>query len=417
MCGRLVGTIGPSSAAEPRHLVLGRQFMAQASGKGNFFVPLGGINFLAGRVDERTSSVFLDLGNAITTSAPGGALNDLGDLSLGVYSPLATPGNPAGSVLPLATIPSQGPGGYATSGWYDRTAGVVVLRLTSAQIAAVRGAPLVLSSASGSSALISEWTSGAFVRADNFVYRMSPGDNTRVAVYATQWGRPLAGTKVAFTADASQLQPGNYVNPNQVPPVATPSQALEFNASATTDETGKAFMAASASDPGNPRQFIDGQVYGVRPALADPQYTGPDNQWNFVSFLLWDAFNPPQPLSWYGAMQPIFQQYANLYPVMQRFLDLSSYEQVCANVPLLQLAFGLDPTNPNSMPVTRDLSPAKRMAILAFLANPILGTPPTVAKSAPAATPAAAPAPSRGRGGKAEAAARRVIVTRKAQST
>jgi hypothetical protein len=324
-------------------------------------------------------------------------------------------------VLPLGTIKATGPGGYASDPtWYGRTAGVVALSLTSAQVAAAAGAPLALSSATAETTTqITEWTSGAFVRADAFVFRVSPGDTLQVPVYASQWGRPLAGAQIGFVADPSQLQPGNYINPQDVPPVATPPGALEFNRTAVTDASGKALLALTASDPGNPRGFIDGQVYGVRPGFTDAQFTGPVNQWNFISFLLWDAFNPPQPVTWYGGVQPIFQQYANLYPVMKRFLDLANYQEVCANVRLLQLAFGLNPGDPNSMPVTRDLSPAKRNAILAFLANPLLGTPPatTGVRSAAAPAPAAAPQAARGRGGKAEAAARRVAVVRKAHSS
>jgi hypothetical protein len=424
MCGRLVGSIGPASAAEPRHLVLGRQFMAQSSPQGNFFTPVGGINFFAGRVDETTSSLLLDLGNALSTSAPGGALNDLGDLVLGVYSPLATPPDPAGTVLQLTTIAAGGAGGYASDPtWYPRTAGVVVVPLTAAQLAAVGRAPLVLFSGTGSTTFISEWTSGAFLRADGFVFRLSPGETLQAPVYATKWGQPLAGAQISFVPDPSQLQPANYINPHDVPPVATPLSALEFNRSAVTDQQGRAILNITAGDPANPRGFIDGQVYGIRPGFADAQYSGPQNQWNFISLLVWDAFAPQEPVTWHGALAPIFQQYANLYPVMQRFLDLSSYEQVCANVRLLQLAFGLDPANPNSMPVTRDLSPAKRRVILKWLANPLLGSPRPSETPTPAAGirtttgPMATQPPMKGRGGKAEAAARRVIVTQKPPSS
>jgi hypothetical protein len=419
MCGRIAGTIGPASVVEPHQMVLGRHFMAKAAAGGNFFKPAGGINFFAGCVDEKTSSIFLDLGNALTTSSPGGSPNNVGDLTLGAYNPIATPGNPAGTVLPLGTISAHGTNGYASDPkWYSRTAGIVVLSLTGPQLALVESASLVLSSANGS--MIAEWTSGAFVRADQFVFRMSPGDRVEIAVFATQWGRPLVGANVSFVADPSQLQPSNMINPNDIPPVATPSSALSFNGSAITDKTGKAILEVEASDPQNPRGFIDGQVYGIRPGLTDAQYTtGPVNQWDFVSFLVWDAFTPAEPITWSGCLEPVFQQYANLYPVMLRFLDLSSYEQVCANVRLLQLAFALDPSNPNSMPVTRDLSPAKRQAILKWLANPVRGAPPrkpAVAVAAPEAAIDAgngqAAVPMLGRGGKAEAAARRLVLTR-----
>jgi len=409
MCGRVVGSIGPASAAEPHHIVLGRQFMTEDSR----------LNFFVARVDETTSSVFLDLGNTLSTASPGGSLNNVGNLTLGVYSSIPATSNPAGTVVPLGTIPALGRYGYASEpDWYSRTAGVVVLSLTSQQLELVQSAPLVLSTGNGTS-LISEWTSGAFVRADQFVFRLSPGDRVQIAVFATQWGRPLSGAQVDFTFDDSGLQAGS-----SDPEVAKPPTALTFNGSAVTDQNGKAILEIVASDPQNPRKFIDGQVYGIRPVLSDAQFAGPMNPWNFVSFLVWDAFTPSEPVSWWGCLQPIFQQYANLYPVMQRFLDLSSYEQVCANIRLLELAFGLDPANPNSMPVTRDLSPAKRQAILRWFKNPELGTPPhrsivvPTERDVSARTGAAeVQTPLIGRGGKTEAAAKRLMLTRKAQAS
>jgi len=420
MCGRITGTIGPATAAEPVHMVLGRQFMAAPGPNPNFFNPLGGINFCAAVVDAAAGCILLDLGNALSTSAATGALNDLGDLELGVVWPPATPGGPAGSVIPLGAIPSQGSGGYASDPtWYGRTAGVVALPLSTAQLQAIAAAPLVLTG--NASIQISEWASGAFVRADTFVYRMSPGDVAKIPVYATQWGQPLAGAQVGFAADPSQLQPGSgfpYVFPS--PAVATPASALSFNASAVTDGNGCAVLALEVGDPGTPRYFnngqdygLDGQVYGIRPSLTGAQYTGPVNQWDFISILLWSGFTPASPVTW-NDLQPIFQQYANLYPVMGRFLNLADYSSVVANASLLLLAFGLDPANPNAMPVTRDLSPAKRRAILSWLKNPLPGGPPPQARARAAAPAPAAPASgvpgAAAKGGKAAAAARRLVL-------
>lgn len=422
MCGRIAGTIGPATAAEPRHMLIGRQFMATAAADGNFFTPVGGINFCTAVVNPQAGCIFLDLGNALSTSSPGSAPNDLGDLTLGVYNPSAAASGAPAIVTPLGTIASQGATGYASDPqWYGNTAGVVVLPLTAAQLQAVAAAPLVLSSATSTS-YINEWASGAFVRADRFVWRMSPGDQAQVPVYASQWGQPLAGAPLNFVADPSQLQPSNMLHPHQVPPVATPMSALQFNASATTDANGCALLTMNTGDPGTPRWFnngqdygLDGQVYGIRPSLANPQFTGPVNQWNFVSLLLWSGFTPSTPITW-NDLQPIFQQYANLYPVMNRFLNLADYSSVVANASLLMLAFGLNPSDPNTMPVTRDLSPAKRQAILSWLKNPLPGSPPPARAPAPASSPAPAAAPATGapapmaRGGKAAAAARRLVL-------
>jgi hypothetical protein len=88
------------------------------------------------------------------------------------------------------------------------------------------------------------------------------------------------------------------------------------------------------------------------------------------------------------------------------------------NLRLLKLAFGLAPSDPNSMPVTRDLSKQKRQALLSWLANPVgaptLPLPPPAPSAAVAPSTAAVPSTQRafaalGKGGKTAAAARRLI--------
>ncbi len=428
MTGRIAGTIGPATLSEPQHMVLGRQFMANSNPyslpPGNFFRPDSDIKFCVGVVDAANSQVLVDLGNALPTGA-GGSIVDLGDLEVIAFDPTT------GAAYTIGTIPSAGAGGYSSdTQWYARTAGVVAVSIPAGMMQQAQTMPLSLVSPV---ARISESIHGAFLRADTYVYRLSPGDSVDIAVYATQWGQPLAGADVTFALDASQLQPGSgfpYVAPS--PPVATPTTALDFNATATTDSNGIALLKLTASDPGTPRWFnptptnpqgeygIDGQVYGIRPGFVDTaQYGGsPQNQWNFISFLVWSGFTTSTPVTW-ADLQPIFQQYANLYPVMNRFLDLGNYDSVKANAGLLSLAFGLNPDDPNAMPVTRDLSPAKRNAILSWLSGDMpMGAPlptPPAASVALAATPsdAVAPAKPAPQGGKAAAVARRLILQTK----
>ncbi len=429
MTGRIAGTIGPAALSEPRHLVIGRQFMANSNPyalpPANFFRPDSNMNFCAGVVDEASLTFYLDLGNALPTGV-GDTMLDLGDIALVAYDA------GSGRSYAIGNIPSAGAGGYSTDPqWYARTAGVVALPIPSQLMSRVQSMPLSLVAALGR---ISEAASGAFVRADTYVFRASPGDSVDIPVYASQYGRPLANAVVEFAADASQLQPGNYVS-SDVPPVATPLAAIGYaNAStvlsATTDSSGRATLGLSFGDPGTPRWFnqgadygIDGQVYGVRPAFQNPQLNdGPVNQWNFISFLVWSGFTTSTPVTW-ADLQPIFQQYANLYPVMNRFLDLGNYDAVKANVGLLSLAFGLNPDDPNAMPVTRDLSPAKRNAILTWLSGDMaLGPPlpssppasaPRVAPTAATASDDGVPAKSASQGGKAAAVARRLILQTK----
>jgi hypothetical protein len=385
---------------------------------GGFFVPEGGINYFAAQVDAAAACIFLDLGNALSTLTAGGAFNDLGRLTLGIASRVATPGT-GGHAIALGTIEAHGPGGYVDDpGWYARTAGVVAVPLTAAQLEAVAAQPLALQGDLAEvDAFIMESPDGAFVRADQYVYRLSPGQPVRIGVYASLWGAPFAGADLRFEPYSGGLQSSNSINPNDVPVVATPLSALPFEAPALTDDNGIAWLRFTPTDPGTPRYFnkgkdfgLDGQVYGIRVRFADRQLEYNENQWNFISILLWSAFAPPAPVTW-DALSPIFQQYANLYPVMKRFLNLADYQEVVANAALLKLAFGLDPSNPNAMPVTRDLSPARRNAILAWLDNPLPGSAAAPLKvSRKAGEPSPEASEMARKGGKAAAAARRLCV-------
>lgn len=383
--GRIVGTIGPASADEPRHMVRGRQFMAQSS-PGGFFTPAGGINFCQAVVDETAGSVLLDLGNALHTVGTGGAV--LPTAQFGTLQ-LAQLGDAPAIVADV--------GDYGGDGWYERTAGIVALPVTPEQIAAIKETPLALvRTAPGqpnAAIAIQEAPSGLYARADQFVFRLDPGAAAEVTLYATRFGEPYGNAKLNAVLDPGGLQMQSNPSGGD-PPVATPvppppaqpehAAAIDFPATATTDATtGAVTVTVPSRDPQNPRKYIDGQLYGVRVDLDDAPANEVQNPWAFISFLVFDDFKPADdPPTWHGTFQPIFEQYANLYPVMYTILDLGSYEDVCGMRDMLLLAFGLDVADPNSMPVTRDLSSAKREAILAWLrdvgpdGNPLKGEPP-----------------------------------------
>ncbi len=364
MCGRIVGTVGPVVGDEPTHLVLGRQFMTSGNWS-NFFIPSGKLNFCPGFVDESSNTLFLDLGNAFPTEVPGGNLNNLGDLTV-------TAGGTS-----LGTLAASQ---YTDPNWYLNTAGVVAFSLTPQQMQALATSPISITG--NPDVFISEPAAGAYVRADKFVYRLSPGQSADVRVYAMQWGKPLPGAQVNFAFDNSQLQTGSLAQEFDCPLPGQPTDPSEgaptFNSTATTNAQGVALLQINANNLGTVRVFndgssVDGQVYGIRPVFANASLNEPSNQQNnanFVSLLAWSVFNAPNPVTW-EVVQPILQQYANLYPVMLNFLNLGDYAAVIKNRKLLQLAFGLTEGDPNSMPVTRDLSPARRAAILSWLDNPI----------------------------------------------
>jgi hypothetical protein len=412
--GRIVGTIGPASASEPRHFVVGRHFMASPAPSTSFFKPAGQVNFCTAVVDEKAGKIILDLGNALPTDKPGGSLTDLGTLSVGY--PISPTSRSAGAA-PVVLFDKID---YRERGWYETTAGIVTIpakrALTKAELAEIGGAPLVMTSTDvgGSTRIaIAEAPNGTFVRADRFVFRLNPGETTKVRLYASQWGKPYSNARVISVIDPLQLQ--HAIVPAKGSPA--PTEVVDFPSRLLTDTHGTAELPIRVSDPTLARVFIDGQVYGVRPMLEDSLSGGLGYNFNpsdFISLLVWGGFVEENPPTWFKTIKPIFQQYANLYPVMKPIVDLANYDSVCANVHILRLAFGLPIEDPNSMPVTRDLSDAKRKAILRWLSEPgsdgkpLKGTP-GPAQAAPKPAPTAAgdyDAPMRG--GKEMAASRRL---------
>lgn len=398
--GRIVGTIGPAASTEPRHFVTGRQLTATTTSQG-FFIPDGRLNFGVAWVDQARGKVLVDLGNSLPTHADG-VLIDLRDLTL-------TCGG-----LTLGSLPSADYAGDET--WYGRTAGVVEWpagrSLQEDEMAVVLQNPLMLNGPhlAGQPTNSGELPSGQYVRADQFVFRMNPDEGEKdnqvtTRLYATKFGEPAA----------SQVVTVYFFNTNNATKVP-----LDCAITGPTDVHGMTSLTITAGNPDvlneknqlvPQRPFIDGQLFSLALSLpgdnTGPQ-TGPQNLSDLISILVWSSFPKENPVTWHGSIQPIFQQYENLYPVMKRFMLLGDYDQVVENAGLLIMAFALDPANPNSMPVTRDLSEGKRKAILAWLravsedGKPLLlkGTAPVPKPSAAVAAVAAAAPPHPVRGGK-----------------
>ena len=391
--GRIVGVIGVAAAGEPHQFVIGRQCMPAQSSPVN-------VNFFAAVVDESRGKLIADLGNALPTVASGGKIGVSQQLEMGL-------------LLPNQTFSSLGPVTIGDTGWYEQTAGICEFpanrKLSADELHSLKSAPIALATGSANSPTLvaQEGVDGLHVRADTFVYRMSQGNKASVTLYASRFGKPAANTSVAVSFDSSGLQGANGNLQ-----VGKPISALTFVNSLTTDANGVARLELTANALAKPRQYIDGQVYGIGYGLpqSDPGAGGYSNPFNFVSVLVWTSYAIPAAPTWWADIQPILQQYSNLYPFMQRFVDLGAYDAVVADIDDLRTVLTLSEESPHYMPVTRDLSPAKRQAILNWFdttgnnGQPNLGTQPPAHA---AAVVAAAAAPEETAGGGKDAAMRR----------
>jgi Ferritin-like len=326
--GRIVGAIGPYYAGEPKRFVAGRR-LRKVGDDG----PLADACF---RVDDATGTVFVDLGNSIPTTEPYGPLKDVGELRLAVLDDAGKP-----TVLaPLAGMDAD---------FYTRDAGIATARLTPDQVALAGGSRLALvDSATTPATVLSENADATWIHVDGSVQKLyagtGAGESGSAPVYATRYGKPAGGLRVSFT------------------PVS-PGKALSLPDEVVTDSAGHATLTFSCSDPGNPRGYIDGDLAQV--TYGSVRRPGePDGQ---IHFRVFDAYRAPERPTWVRDVEPIFRQYANLYPVMRDILDLGNYNHVLRHATYIKRTLTAPQESPNHMPVTRDLSPGKRDMIVSWL--------------------------------------------------
>ena len=350
--GRLVGTIGPYFEGEPHRFVVGRHLKP---------VEGTGMAHVVCKLDEPRRKLFVDLGNALPIASVDGDFANVGTLRMVLAS--------ADGERDLGAID------YLDAG-YESTAGVfefpVGRALTDEELLALSESPLRLKlqpdAASVAHDAASESVDGIYIRPDQLVFRLNPGEVANIALLASRFGQPMANAEIDVTMPLSDaLMP---------PPLP------DCPASVTTNADGRAVLTLTARDPGSARQSIDGLLYEVmyqvRHAAENP-FEFDDS--NVVSILVFTGGSVPAVVTW-NHVQPMLQQYANLYPrphgrdpyapLPQRppvhpVVDLSDYVSVAAFHRHLKRALSLPIEHPNHMPVTRDLSGVKRATLLKWL--------------------------------------------------
>jgi hypothetical protein len=375
--GRIVGTIGPAHADEPANFVRGRHCMPEADG--------APINYFPALVDAQRGKLVADFGNALQTTSSGGPFDSSLDIEIGMGTD--------DQYQSLGKVP------VGDGDWYEQTAGICEFpadrALTADELGHLESTPLTVQLHIGdkTGVLAREGRDGIHVRAEDFVYRMSVNDTATVTLHASQFGKPLPNATIDVTANSSGLQRGD------VHPLADPASGLTYPASVSSDADGVAAVPLRAGSIGTPRGYIDGQLYGVGYAVrgTDPNQGSYVNPWNFVSALVWTDYHAPHAPAWKEDVEPILSEYAQLYPVMKDIVDLSDYDSVVDSKSSLQDVFNLPQDSPHYMPITRDLSPAKRQMILAWLLSTGNAGKPTFqrhvgAAVVPAPTPPAAKA-------------------------
>ena len=185
---------------------------------------------------------------------------------------------------------------------------------------------------------------------DYYVYRMEADDKMTVELFAKHFGDPDVNITVSLNGQAEE--------------------GLRYNSTNMTDSNGIVTFDFTANSITNPRypSNLDGQIYSLSYCpTSDCSIAS-----NKLTFHVYSAVEYERPYFWDKDVQPIFNQYERLYPVMSHILKLGDYENVTkpGNLHLLRLSMALDFLHPSYMPVTRDLSPTKQKMILEWLNSP-----------------------------------------------
>ena len=333
--GRVAGTIGPYLQGEPTTFDNARFLRPQANG----------FNFAPAKTDTKRGKIVFDFGNAIPTTWPN-------------TQPWPTSATFPGP-LQVALLPASGnPVPFGTLDTSDAAyqANAFVQEFDVPQGLSDTPTGLV----GGSNVLMAENPTGAFVNVEPWVMRLNPGQSATVNLWANVFEVPASGAEIFLYPNLSQLglQPGL--------PVGTPPDTLRYPVRVTTNAQGLAVFRIRAGNPGNPRGFIDGQIYGV--GFTWIQDVNPDPN-AFVSVHVFQGVPVPKSPTWTADVFPILDQYSRLYPSMQAIIKLNDYADVVKNMKVIVERLDLPEKDPHYMPITRELSRDKKAIILRWAAN------------------------------------------------
>ncbi len=420
--GRMVATVGPYLHGEPCHFVAQRRLLAVSPPVPQPPAPLlakyaAGLWYAPFQVvpgaENADASLVLDLANAVaTTDRYGGP-----PLFTGIEVNL----DPYGANTLLGTVPFN-------QDVYEKNGGIVTLPVGRGHLADLQdkavgitgcpppkpveqlqsdGVTKVLLTPSGT---LCERPDGALAVLEPSFLRLDPATPQKVCLWVREFGAVPPSRRVDLTlaqTGNSDSSAGVTLASGETVPIwvgsvdtaqlglATEAGPVAWNGATAwvPVENGSAALTltctgrvSGAKSPG--RERVDGEVYFLTSSLWPDLLTW----WAAVplmSILAFDVFTPGAPPTWYEDVQPILAQYARLYPGMRSILDISDLETLQqpffktgrTGAALVRDALALEVDHADHMPVTRDLSEAKRQAIIAWIDNGCapLGTPPLAA--------------------------------------
>ena len=342
--GRCAGVIGPANGDLGEHYVAGRRMVGVAGGPSAFAALKGttltfDVGTLVGLDSTRQNAIYPQLLVGLKTTQPERIQN--ASIKSGVGTRSAAGPIPTGwkALGALDTTVAR----------YQLTSGIESLTLSVVDTRIAGSSPLGLFSPQGA-ALAVEADDGLFVFPDRQAIWTDPGSHEVVSLIATRFGSPAAGIGLNLVPTKNAGQPG-----------------IEFPQRVTTSADGRADITFDIKDPGVPRPNNDGQILGVSGPWADAAGINIPDAGAAIAFRVFSEFTPPPLPRWDADILPILGQYGRLFPSMAALIDLQDYAAVSGERDSIRQRLLLPVEDSRYMPITRDLSAAKKQMIVAWI--------------------------------------------------
>ena len=381
--GKIIGTVAPWKSTQPLKFSPSRRLYGLVS-------HLKYTNFT---VDYSTKKFTIDLGMSIPINDTQGTIHpDFTHLKI-----ICMKDGSDFHALPNVHYYITGDEDFAEIGlidipnptdWLNETGGIVTLSLDDTALSYLENNQVLIMNQFDNGnetyykVVAREQPDGWFIRADQNVKRLDPDNTESTDIYAFQWGQPVEGKTIDVTLDpplAGQGGSGSgYDNQPEaeIPDINTPEGKVVLSTPSTTDANGKTSINLTGNPPGNPRIYLDGQIYLFSYDINGIDVPNRYKYWNDKIIVhLRDAFDIIDNPTW-DDVKEIWIQFGNLYPIMSHYIfDFSEPDQILQHKNILLYAFQQPFNSPSYMPVTRDISYNKMQTLIKWLNSAQVGTP------------------------------------------